>query len=72
MTIKDIILAEIQNLDLKNGVYDTSLNSAKDLTTHQRRSILFELEEENKIAIKNLRQKYDADFPLLIIKTFRD
>lgn len=67
MTIKDIILAEIQDLDLTNGVYDTNLSSAKGLTTQQRRAILFELEEENKIAIKNLRQKYDADFPLLII-----
>ncbi len=67
MDIKYEVLKEIQARDLKNGLMDICLKSAKNMSTQKRREILFELAKEKKIVIKNTYQIYDEAFPLLIV-----
>lgn len=65
--LKAAILKELQNKDLSNGLYDTCLESTKDLPTDERRKLLFEMEQEGKIVIKNMLTINNPEFSLIII-----
>ena len=64
---KNEILKELQSKDLDNGWMDTNLKSTKNLSTAQRRNLIFELEREGKIVIKRTPNINDDNFPIIII-----
>lgn len=67
MNIENEILEELRTKDLENGVYDTSLESVKNLDSQTRRKIMFDLDRKGIIQIKHIKQNNDASFPLIII-----